>query len=235
MTFGSPSWRNFGRSAFIDNNIYGATESHDTPVKITTTGGATINYPTASSGATEFPSLAMVTSKTVPKAADALLPAGISHCSCQYLQWGYWTGNIPPSNQGGPSNTAQSAYINTWLAGQPTVTMPTTGTGTFTGAAIGTVSNAGNTYLAAGGFNNTYNFGTNTGTIGISNFDGKNFSGTVNGTGNLYAGTLSGSGLAGVTAGGFYGPNAAETGGTFGVHAISGPSYIASGIFAGKQ
>jgi hypothetical protein len=32
----------------------------------------------------------------------------------------------------------------------------------------------------------------------------------------------------------FYGPGAAETGGSFSVHATSGPNYIASGIFAGK-
>jgi hypothetical protein len=234
LPFGSQSGRNFGRSAFIDNNIYGATESANTPVQITTTGGATISYPTDSSGASAFPSLAMVTSATVPNAANGLLPAGVSFCSCQFLQWGYWTGHIPASNQGGPSNTTQSAYINTWLAGTPTVTMPTTGQGSFSGAAIGTVSNAGNNYLAAGGFNSTYNFGSNTGTVTISNFDGKTFSGTVHGAGNQYAGNLAGSGLAGLTTGGFFGPNAVETGGTFGVHAVSGPSYLASGIFAGR-
>ena len=237
LPFGSQSGRNFGRSAFIDNNIYGATESFNTPVQIQTTGGATINYPIDSSGASTFPSLGMVTSGTVPNAANGLLPAGVSFCACQYLQWGYWSGHIPASNQGGPSNTAQSAYINTWLAGTPTVTMPTSGQGSFSGAAIGTVSNAGNNYLAAGGFNSTYNFGSNSGTVTISNFDGKTFSGTVkvvSGSANQYAGNLAGSGVAGVTAGGFFGPNAVETGGTFGVHAVSGPSYIASGIFAGR-
>jgi hypothetical protein len=34
--------------------------------------------------------------------------------------------------------------------------------------------------------------------------------------------------------GSFYGPGAAETGGSFALQATSGPSYIASGIFAGK-
>jgi hypothetical protein len=236
LPFGAASGRSFARSAFIDNNIYGATESATQPVQITTTGGTTISYPTENGGATTYPTLAMVTSGTVPGAANSLLPPNVSFCSCQYLQWGYWEGNVPAANQGGPSNTTQSAFINTWLAGMPTVTMPTAGSGTYAGAAIGTVSNAGANYLAAGGFSNTYNFGTNAGTVAISNFDGHNFAGAVTGSGAVYTGAIAGAGdnRVGAVAGSFYGPGAAETGGAFAVHATSGPSYTASGVFAGK-
>jgi hypothetical protein len=72
--------------------------------------------------------------------------------------------------------------------------------------------------------------------VSISNFDNHSFSGTVTGvTGTpTYSGALSGSNLQGTTVGSFYGPGAAETGGQFAVQATGGPSYIASGIFAGK-
>lgn len=235
LEFGTLSGRNFARSAYIDDNIFGATENYTTPVVITTPGGATITYPTGASGATTFPTAAMVTSATVPGAANGLFQAaGATPCTCTYLQWGYWQANIPASNQGGPSNTAQSSYINTWVAGMPTTNLPTVGTGTYSGAAIGTVNNNGASYLAAGGFTNTYNFGNNSGSVSITNFDNHTFTGTVSGGGGTYAAAISGNGANGTLAGSFYGPGAAETGGLFAVHQTNGPSYIASGVFAGK-
>jgi len=47
----------------------------------------------------------------------------------------------------------------------------------------------------------------------------------VNNTGG-FAGTFNGS---------FYGPQAANTGGNFAVQSTAGPSYIASGIYAGHR
>jgi hypothetical protein len=119
--------------------------------------------------------------------------------------------------------------------------LPTSGSGTFTGNALGSVSNNGANYLAAGGFTNTYNFGTQTGTVAISNFDNRNFSGPVTaaafaGRTSSYAGNLSGSGVTGAVQGTFFGPGAAETGGNFAVQSLPGvPTYLASGIFAGKR
>jgi trimeric autotransporter adhesin len=238
LPFGTISGRNYARSTFIDSNIFAATESATVPVVIATPSGSTTSYPTFASGASIFPSLGLVTSASVPGAANGLLPAGASFCACQYLQWGYWEANIPAANNGGPTNTVQSSFINTWLAGTPTVNLPTSGTASYNGAAIGTVSNNGANYLAAGAFNNTYNFGSNTGTITISNFDNKNFTSAISGGGGVYAGTLNGSGAAsnitGTAVGQFFGPGAVETGGAFNLHAISGPNYLASGIFAGR-
>ncbi len=234
LQFGTLSGRNFARSTYIDDNIFGATESYTLPVEITTPGNTTITYPTQSNASTGIPTAAMVTSATVPGAINSLLPSGVTPCACQYLQWGYWQANIPASNQGGPSNTVQSSYINTWVAGMPTVNLPATGSGSYSGAAFGTVSNNGVTYLAAGGYNLNYNFGNNSGTVSISNFDNHTFTGSVSGGGGGYAATLAGSGTNGSLVGQFFGPGAAETGGSFAVHQNSGPSYIASGIFAAK-
>lgn len=111
-------------------------------------------------------------------------------------------------------------------------------TGTYAGSAFGSVLNNGSSYLAAGNFNGTYNFATQAGNVTISNFDGKTFSSGTNPaplSGGNYSGTLSGSGVTGQFAGSFYGPMAANTGGTFAVRAPSGTPYLASGIFAGKR
>jgi hypothetical protein len=82
-----------------------------------------------------------------------------------------------------------------------------------------------------------YNFGTQTGTLAIAHFDGRNFGGTVYGARGApgYGGRLSGTAPSGIAIGTFYGPNAIETGGTFSVRSTTGPSYLASGIFAGRQ
>jgi len=224
---------NSSRGTFVDNNIYAATDSAENASSI---NGNQLTLPPNSTSTTPSPSIAMATSGTVQGAADGLFQAaGATPCSCQFLQWGYWTGQLQSTpSQGLMTNRTDRAFINTWVAGQPTVTMPTSGVGTFNGAAIGTVFNNGATYLAAGQFNNTYNFGAHTGTVSISNFDGRNFAGTVTGPGNTYTGSLTGVNLTGNTAGTFFGPNAVETGGNFSVQSTAGPRYLASGIFAGR-
>jgi hypothetical protein len=180
----------------------------------------------------------MVTSGTVP--SNSLLPNGLC-AQCQFLQWGYWTGQLNTPNAAGTAVVRQDeGIINTWVAGVRTATLPASGTGTFSGNALGSVFNNGASYLAAGGFTNTYNFGTRTGTVSISNFDGRNFSGPVTaaafaGRPSSYAGNLSGSGLTGTAQGTFFGPGAPETGGSFAVRSISGSPYLASGIFAGHR
>jgi hypothetical protein len=135
-----------------------------------------------------------------------------------------------------------------------TVTLPTTGTGSYSGSATGGVLNNGSTYLATGGFSNAYNFATNTGSVTISNFDGRNFSASVAGTafsasavtsaakqgitlpsGNLqYTGSLAGGGLTGKVNGTFFGNAAADTGGTFSANSPSG-AYRAAGVFGGSR
>ncbi len=51
----------------------------------------------------------------------------------------------------------------------------------------------------------------------------------------VYAGTLSGNNLTGTGTALFFGPNAAETGGNFAVHSMTGLPYQAAGVFAGKK
>jgi len=228
VNFGSLTGNNFARSTFINDNVFAAAENPTAASQINST-----SLPTFSSGSNLYPRLGLVSSGTV---SNSLLPNGLCQ-QCQFLQWGYWTGVLETPNAAGTAAVRQdAAHINTWVAGMPSITLPAAGIGTFSGNALGSVVSGGASYLAAGGFTNSYNFGTHTGTVMISNFDSKTVTGTVNGVNAGYSGTLSGSGVSGPVNGTFFGNlagnPATETGGNF---ALQGSSYLASGIFAGKR
>ncbi|HKS89457.1 MAG TPA: hypothetical protein VJR70_08465, partial [Stellaceae bacterium] len=223
-----------GAQAFIDDRTFAAAESASSPQQITinrTTSNPQGQLYLVSSGAAGQPT--------------AILPSGVSYCQCQFLQWGYWGGDLTTANAGGTGlPRVDRGHINTWVAGMPTAVSPTTGSligappvATYTGHAIGSVFNNGQSYLAAGGFTGTYNFGTQTGSLAITNFDGHNFtaSGSAPLTGATYNFGVTTPGARGVVNGTFYGPGAAETGGNFAVQSTVGPTYLASGIFAGKR
>jgi len=119
------------------------------------------------------------------------------------------------------------------FGGVPTVTMPTSGVGSFSGTASGAISNNGANYSASSPFTETYNFGSNSGQLRISNLDGASYVSNLSGSGNTYSGSLFGvTSRTGAVNGGFYGTSAAETGGTFSINSITGPRYVAAGIFA---
>jgi hypothetical protein len=214
-------------STFVDDARFAAVENPVTSSQVNGHNAALSSNPTRGTR------VALVSSGTVPD--NSLLPAGGLCSRCQFLQWGYWTGTLDI-----PSASRQdTAHINTWVAGIPSVTLPAAGKGTFTGSALGSVVNGGKSYLAAGSFTNTYDFAARRGAFAINNFDTRSFSGIVRGTGvvNAYAGSLTGpAGFTGRAAGTFFGniPGfpASETGGSF---ALKGPAYLASGIFAGAR
>ena len=223
------------RQAFINNNLFAAFES---PTTNSTVNGVTVPYNNANFPNTE-PNIYLVTQTAA--SPTALLPNGA--CACQFLQWGYWGGEIDTPASGSSAARTDVGNINFWVAGTPTPlgnlnTLAAQGaTGTYTGAAIGSVYNNGASYLAAGGFSGIYNFGTKSGSVTISNFDGHSFTagGSAPLSGANYTFGIAQAGLAGSINGTFYGPMAAETGGNFAVHTTAGPTYLASGIFAGKK
>jgi hypothetical protein len=228
VQFGGFTGTSRSRSAFVDDTRYAALENPDTASQV---NGVNIQL---NGDPTQASRVAMVTSGTVPM--NTLLPNGLCS-SCQFLQWGYWTGALDTPNAAGTAVVRQDvAHLNPWVAGVVSTSLPATGIGAFSGNAFGSVVNSGASYLASGGFTNMYNFGNHTGMFTISNFDGKTVSGTVNGLGAGYSGSLSGSGLTGSAKGSFFGnlPGnpATETGGNF---ALQGPAYLASGIFAGHR
>lgn len=220
---------NFGgqQSAFVDDQTFVATENPQANQFI---DGKTAQNPLlylASSGAVAPPA--------------GILPAGASYCQCQYLQWGYWGGDLTTGGSPGTPRV-DHGHINFWTAGPvtPQVDLNTLAsqnfTGTYNGHAIGSVVNNGSSYIAGGGFQGTYNFATQNGNFAINNFDGRNFaaSGSAPLSNGQYTFAINTSGATGAIKGGFFGPMAAETGGNFAVQ-VPGVSYSAAGIFAGKR
>jgi hypothetical protein len=239
---------NFGRSqagttrinsTFIDNNNFSAVEDQFKPSQV---NGVNIQL---NGDPTQASRIALVTSNTVP--STSLLPAGVSYCQCQYLQWGYWTGELDTPNAAGTSVIRRDvAHINTWVAGIPTPvgdlnTLAMQGaTGSYNGHLSGSVFNNGAQYLAAGGLAATYNFANQMGTFSVINYDGRSFSATGRAASqgaNYTFGINNPQGLpiAGTINGSFYGPMAAETGGNFAFNSTAGPTYRTSGIFAASQ
>ena len=105
---------------------------------------------------------------------------------------------------------------------------------------IGTVLNNGDAYLAAGGYNQTVNFGPSnsyTFDVDVTSFDGQNFSiSGAPGTGGQFAAQATTGGRDLIIRGSFFGDGnnnpVAEVGGGFN---INGANYQASGNFAAAQ
>jgi trimeric autotransporter adhesin len=222
-----------GNQAFVDDRNFAAFESQTSPQQMVVNGN-----PTQPSG-----QLYLVSSGAAG-APTSLLPQGASYCQCQFLQWGYWGGDLTTPNPANPAAPrVDRGNINTWVAGVATPLgdlnslISQSATANYTGHAVGSVFNNGASYVAAGGFTGTYNFGTQSGVMSVNNFDGHSFvaSGKAPLTGASYTFSGNAPGIQGSLNGTFYGPNAAETGGNFGFQTTVGPSYIASGIYAGKR
>ena len=134
---------------------------------------------------------------------------------------------VSPTNPNGTSTGGVTS---------PTVTIPTTGVGSFSGTATGTVNNNGRMFQATGSYSQVYNFGTNSGISNVNNFDGANYGYSVSGSSTSFSGALA-SGPAnrtGSISGTFSGPGATQTGGNFGVQSTAGPTYTISGTFSGR-
>ncbi|MEC9462810.1 MAG: FecR domain-containing protein [Pseudomonadota bacterium] len=152
--------------------------------------------------------------------------------ACDFMTWGWW------GKQSG-MESFYNVHLGNWIIGkQPeNGAVPTSGTATYTGNAVGTVVNAGAQYIATGTMSSTMNFGTRTGTVSVSNYDSKSFSAGVNFGSN--APTFSGSVTSGVASGTVTGAFASN--GTDPVKGIMGNftaedgSWSSSGIFAGSR
>lgn len=226
---------NFGgdpaRGTFVDRNRFAAVDSN-TAVTITESGQTR----TASSNQLYLVSAGF---------SGNQLPNGVQACACEFAQWGWWGGSVTAPNASGGTQT-NHLHMGTWVAG-PVVSqsaMPTTGSASYSGHAVGTVINGNARYLAAGSFNANFSFASRSGSMNISNFDGLNMSGAISSTnGRDYGATLDVTGktdLAGRAQGSFFsggGDPVRETGGQFTVSSKPGTNgnYAAIGVFVGKK
>jgi hypothetical protein len=230
LNFGSNTGFNDGRSSFINNQIFAARDGVDNSGNPT----STINGRTAA-----FSRTFMISSGAVPIDFQTFAGAGVTACTCSFMQWGWWIGEV----RSGTGQSAQRFSLSTWVAGTPAQAAEIqnlTGTATFNGHYIANVSSSAGNYIAAGNYAQNWNFASRSGSAQISNFDRGgplgtiNASGTLVGSGNAFGGTISGSGLSGSVNGLFYknvntGDPSAGVGGTAG---LSNANYRAMGTFA---
>lgn len=246
---GTTTGQNYSTSAFIDDKVYAMRDRPSdrfTPLGVATTevGGNTGSDVTSTTVMVSYNTAGLGTTA----ATNPFIAAGVTPCTCEFMTWGWWGGDISYSNTS-TYNAGGRERINlaTYVAG--TLTTATTLDGlrlanasaSFTGHMIGNVNNNGSSYVAAGSYGASWSFGTQTGTATAS-FDGANFSGgiSLNGGGPTFSTptaiastgttgrnlTLNGSFFSG-TGGGVVGQ-----GGNFG---ITGTNYTASGTFAAKK
>ncbi len=123
---------------------------------------------------------------------------GEAFCSdCGFLRWGSWNSHLVFDSGG--SQATESGNTNVfahgwWIAGDiiDDSDMPTDGSATYTGRAIGDVaSNLGDTgwvtYTAKGDMVMTWDFGDRAGDLTISNFDKQHIDGGLTFTGHMTA------------------------------------------------
>ena len=161
-----------------------------------------------------------------------------SACTCEFLNWGLWASSAPDPRNNGTIYTT----VGTYVAGTPTVQLPTMGSATYNGVMAGFAQGGGNAapYFASGNYQNVWNFQNRTGAFNGS-FDGRSYSGMTQATGGAgsttFAGNFSGGSRSGSLNGAFFSSptDAAKyQAGSFSI-GNSGAGYQASGIFAGQR
>ncbi len=169
-------------------------------------------------------------------APDTAAPyVGPGTCTCDFLKFGEWQTTITDG-----SSTAVVTQAP-WVAGTVAVQLPNTGSASFSGIMLGQAQNGGGLIRnVQGSYGMNYSWGAGLGTFNAS-FDSRNYVGAVAGTGGSnFAGAFAGGGgnvgsLSGVfnsAPGAAPGSPPAGQSGTFG---ITGPNYLASGVFAGAR
>lgn len=215
-----------GRSLFVDDQGFAAIES------------ATASTIGASNATNTFAYM------FTDKSDGDFLPDGVTFCqNCDALAWGFWGGQLVSA-----SGDRHNYHLGTWVAGMMStssdILAETFGsTATYTGHVAGVVTNGSSSSLAVGKFQTTYNFGHGNGTTTITNFDGGDYTGSINhfGTGqeNRFSGSLnstSGPTRNGSLDGAFYVTNGDKSGGVGGqVKFYDSGTYRAATTFAATK
>jgi hypothetical protein len=222
-----------GSSAFITNKIYGMLDQTSDPSRRThISSGDRFNLPVASN--------TVLTSYGAAPLPGNKLPGGVTPCVCAFMSWGWWSGSATYLTGGyHPNLQTDTLNLATYVVGTLTnkVQLPNRGTATYSGSAIANVSNGGNSYTAAGGYSNSWNFGTQRGQVTISNLDGATYTGTTSLQNNTvnFNGGLSGAGRTGSLNGSFFSSPTNPVAGQGGNFNVTGPAYTAGGTFAAQK
>ncbi|MBR0654532.1 hypothetical protein [Plastoroseomonas arctica] len=183
---------------------------------------------------------ALVSADANLQQAFAAVPGFAMPASNGDMAWGLFLGDLVNDSGG---TRRDHANLGFWVAGRPVdfATLSNLrGTFTYSGGMLGTAAQNGAVRVAAGGFTQSWDFGSRTGRLAAS-YDGRDYNARIAMLGSNAI--FTGSGLDGqrdrrlVVQGGFFGTAGNGTpppsvGGAFG---IAGSGYAANGIFAGRR
>ena len=234
--FGTPIGTFHSRSAFIDDRRFIARD-------ISQGAAATVG---GNGFMGDYPIFRLIGAFVSAGMLGDVLPDDVTPCECEYLSWGYWSGDARRETTiEDRNNDREAAHIASWVAGEipDAVDIPATGTASYAGHIVGNVKNGASYYVSAGRFTHQHNFATDTGTFSVTNFDGADYSGAVAASNlrNDFQGAdiqgssnrvmnLRGSFFKAPSQGG--GAIPAYVGGDFNA---TGDDYKAGGIFAGER
>ena len=193
-----------GASAYVDDNTFGATANPD-PAKTTAMGDGTGNYEQSPD---REAATYLVSSGSVPGLSNMAFmqsvadPSGMSDYSCStcdFLKWGWWGTQAQMVDATTDPNTEVerlSAHLGTWVVGDiADVSQLSTSEASYRGLAVGSVVNGSDSYVAAGRMTLDYSFGSREGSLSISDFDGRDFGGSMSGAASgkaTFGGSISG-------------------------------------------
>ena len=133
---------------------------------------------------------AIATDAALDGARDGLFPEGVD-TTPTYLRWGYWAGTFERmpdmSDPPGTPSTRDRFHAGTWVAGNrlDEEILPFSGSATFEGHAVVSVSEGGSDYLDGGGFSLAYDYGERAGTAAFTDLAGYDFSVAVDDRGTV--------------------------------------------------
>ncbi|MFN3506082.1 MAG: FecR domain-containing protein [Allorhizobium sp.] len=231
-------------TGMISLTFNGTTHSFTGEIDVNTTDGRDEIYLTSSNSETAYltdrliaatsdvDGSYIVSSDVVPVEIFANRTSSSICNACNFMTWGWW-------GKAANGESSQSVHLGNWIIGKtPEVgRLPASGSAIYNGNAVGTVLNDGDQYIATGTMRSTMNFGTRTGDVQITNYDGRDFTSNVNfGTG---AATFSGSGTTnGVTSsvtGAFASNGTDQVKGIMGSFTAEDGTWSSTGIFAGSR
>lgn len=241
---------NGARATLIDEKNWAAREMTNPGAGLDANGASNFNAALVTSNLTNSPAsvtdealrarLAMVPSTAIESGVLSAAYSNFSFAGFQSMQWGFWDGDVTfpdPLVTGGRTDRYSLA---TWVAGVLPIIgdIPASGTATYTGHAIGTVNNNGARYSAVGNFTQTWNFGSDSGTVSIANFDGlATLTGSVTSANRreLTGALTNGAGVTGNVAASFFRGTSDPVKNVGGNFNLTGTNYQAGGIVAGQR
>ncbi len=235
-----------GTSAYIDNQTYAAVEGAGSSV---TERALWLNRTDAKAlvqgyviGADTIHANEVLFPGQTVQVGDQLVQKRAFCQTCDFMKWGTWGALVTYKTS--QVQRTDNVHMGWWIAGDITSSsdMPRDGSATYAGDAIGNVAvrtdGGWQKYVATGDMDMTWNFARRSGTLDISNFDGKSFGGAMFAPGQpqSFSGVLAGKGgVSGLANGAFVNGNGINAAGVIGNFNAGNNAWRATGIFGGVR